>query len=66
MQIPGRMPREAFQEVMRIQNENTSSSPSALHYTLWKAIAEVNDLAEIHSLHVAKSTIHVWVYMQQT
>eukprot|EP00956_Cyclotella_meneghiniana_P036769 scaffold130371_cov40-Cyclotella_meneghiniana.AAC.1 len=50
MQIPGRMPREAFQEVMKIQNENTLSSPSALHYTLWKAIAEVNDLAEINSL----------------
>eukprot|EP00956_Cyclotella_meneghiniana_P003281 scaffold3976_cov45-Cyclotella_meneghiniana.AAC.11 len=48
MHIPGRMPRKAFQEVMKIQNENTSSSPSALHYTLWKAIAEVDELAACH------------------
>eukprot|EP00956_Cyclotella_meneghiniana_P035927 scaffold119601_cov26-Cyclotella_meneghiniana.AAC.1 len=53
MHIPGRMPCEAFQEVMKIQNESTSSSPSALHYTLWKAIAEVDELAEIHSLWVS-------------
>ena len=50
MHVPSRMPKEAFQEVMRVQNESTSSSPSAIHYTLWKAIAEVDELAEIHAL----------------
>jgi hypothetical protein len=47
---PERMSAEAFQEVMAVTDEDTSSSASGLHYTLWKAIAEDDDLAETHSL----------------
>lgn len=50
LKVPSRMPKEAFQKVMKVQQENTTSSPSGLHYTLWKAIAEVDELAEIHAL----------------
>ena len=50
MEIPKRMSREDFQKVMKLQDETTTSSPSGIHYTLWKALAEDDDLAELHSL----------------
>ena len=33
------MTPKQFQEAFKVADENTSSSPSGLHYTLWKAIA---------------------------
>ena len=44
------MSREDFQKVMKLQDETTTSSPSGIHYTLWKALAEDDDLAELHAL----------------
>lgn len=50
LNVRERMSREDYQDIMKITKEDTSSSPSGLHYTLWKAAAENDDLAEIHSL----------------
>eukprot|EP00956_Cyclotella_meneghiniana_P031387 scaffold82298_cov45-Cyclotella_meneghiniana.AAC.7 len=52
MEIPKRMSQKDFQKVMKLQDETTTttSSPSGIHYTLWKALAEDDDLAELHSL----------------
>ena len=38
---------EDFSEAFEAVDEMTSSSPSGLHYTLWKALAENNDLCEM-------------------
>ena len=51
--VPGMMSTEDFQDVMRNQKEDTSSSPSGLHYTLWKAIGEIKKLAEVHAIMIS-------------
>ena len=43
------MTLKQFQEAFKVANEKTSSSPSGLHYTLWKAIAEKDDLCAYFS-----------------
>ena len=43
------MTGEEFQASFKAANEKTSSSPSGLHYGIWKAAAEVTDLAEMHA-----------------
>jgi hypothetical protein len=53
LKVPDRMPREDFQETFKAQTEDTSSSPSGLYYTLWKAIAEIDDLVKVHALWVS-------------
>jgi hypothetical protein len=50
LEVPARMTAEQFSEGMKTTNEMTSSSPSGLHITLWKAIAEDEGLADTHSL----------------
>jgi hypothetical protein len=50
LQIHSRLSREDFQRAMAVTDENTSSSASGIHYTLWKAIATQDELAEMHSL----------------
>ena len=36
----------AFQRIFKVAREKTASSPAGLHYTLWKAMAESDELAE--------------------
>eukprot|EP01082_Thalassiosira_pseudonana_P014896 g13554.t1 g13554 contig8:946492-947667(+) len=43
------MTPKQFQEAFKAADEKTSSSPSGLHYTLWKAIAEKDDLCAYFS-----------------
>ena len=38
--IPPEITPEDFSEAFEVVDEMTSSSPSGLHYTLWKALAE--------------------------
>ena len=38
--LPNFITPEEFAESFKITDEMTSPSPSGLHYTLWKAIAE--------------------------
>ena len=51
--IPRQMTTEEFQESMKITHEDTSSSASGLHYTLWKAIAEDDDLSATHAIMIS-------------
>ena len=44
--VTGYISREQFQSAFKKTKEFTSSSPSGAHYTLWKSIANDNDLAE--------------------
>ena len=53
LKVPGLMPTKDFQDVLKVQDENTSSSPSGLHYTLWKAIGEKEKLAAVHAKWVS-------------
>lgn len=41
--VPPKITPSQFKEAFRVQDELTSSSASGLHYTLWKAIAEIDD-----------------------
>jgi hypothetical protein len=50
LECPSQISTEEFQSVFKIQKEDTSSSYSGVHYTLWKAIAEKSELAEVHAL----------------
>jgi hypothetical protein len=43
------MTKDEFQASFKAAKETTSSSPSGLHYGIWKAAAEINDLAEAHA-----------------
>jgi hypothetical protein len=47
LEVTARMTAEQFSEGMKTTNEMTSSSPSGLNFTLWKAIAEDEGLADI-------------------
>ena len=44
--VVGMMTKEQFQYAFKIANEKTSSSPSDMHYTMWKAVAASNFYAE--------------------
>jgi len=44
--VVGVMTKEQFQYVFKIANEKTSSSPSGMHYTMWKAMATSDYCAE--------------------
>ena len=48
--ISPRITAAKFQAAFKVVDEMTSSSPSGLHYTLWKAIAEKTDFSEYFSL----------------
>ena len=43
--IRGVISPDDFQSLFKAVRERTSSSPSGLHYTIWKAIAQEDDLA---------------------
>ena len=47
--IPSKIKPRAFAKAFKVVNEMTSSSPSGLHYTLWKAIAEKEEFCEYYS-----------------
>ncbi|KAL3802447.1 hypothetical protein ACHAWO_004749 [Cyclotella atomus] len=53
LSIPRQMTTEEFQESMKVTHEDTSSSASGLHYTLWKAIAEDDDLSATHAIMIS-------------
>ena len=44
--VVGVMTKEKFQYTFKIANEKTSSSPSGMHYTVWKAMATSDFCAE--------------------
>ena len=45
--LPPIITPEDFREAFEVINEMTSLSPSGLHYTLWKALAENNELCKM-------------------
>ena len=45
--IDGTVETEDFQESFNNAREDTSSSPSGLHYTIWKSIATNDELSTI-------------------
>ena len=50
LSVPSRMTAEEFSDGLKNTPEQTSSSPLGIHYMLWKAISEDDDLCETHSL----------------
>ena len=52
--IYGTISVEEFQTAFKAVNERTSSSPSNLHYSIWKVVSQEDDLAE--SLGIMMST----------
>jgi hypothetical protein len=50
---PKMMSTKDFQTAMKVTHEDTSSSASGLHYTLWKAIAEDDKLSAIHAIMIS-------------
>ena len=52
--ICGAISVEEFQTAFKAVNERTSSSPSNLHYSIWKVVSQEDDLAE--SLGIMMST----------
>ena len=53
LSMPRQMTTEEFQASMKVTHEDTSSSASGLHYTLWKAIAEDKELSAIHAIMIS-------------
>jgi hypothetical protein len=53
LSTPRQMSTKDFQESMKVTHEDTSSSASGLHYTLWKTIAEDNKLSAIHAIMIS-------------
>ena len=53
LSMPRQMTTEEFQKSMKVTHEDTSSSASGLHYTLWKAIAEDDYLSETHAIMIS-------------
>ncbi|KAL7501858.1 hypothetical protein ACHAXN_000040 [Cyclotella atomus] len=47
------MTTEEFQESMKVTHKDTSSSASGLQYTLWKVIAEDDDLSATHVIKIS-------------
>jgi hypothetical protein len=44
--VTGKISKEQFQTAFKVVSEHTSSSPSGLHYSIWKCLAREDDLAE--------------------
>ncbi|KAL3798245.1 hypothetical protein ACHAWO_013476 [Cyclotella atomus] len=53
LSMPRQMSTKDFQAAMKVTHEDTSSSASGLHYTLWKTIAEDDDLSTIHAVMIS-------------
>jgi hypothetical protein len=51
--MPQQMTTEEFQESMKFTHEDTSSSASGLHYTLWKTIAEDKESSATHAIMIS-------------
>ena len=51
--IPPVITPSKFQSAFKVQDEMTSSSPSGLHYTLWKAIAEKEEMCAYMSIIIS-------------
>ena len=49
-EITGEITTAEFKSAFKAVSEKTSSSPSGLHYTLWKAIATDNELSEYFAI----------------
>jgi hypothetical protein len=50
---PKQMTAKDFQDVMKVTDEDTSSSATGLHYTIWKVISEDDDLAVTHAIMIS-------------
>ena len=53
LSMPRQMSTKDFQAAMKVTHEDTSSSASGLHYTLWKTISEDDDLSAIHAVMIS-------------
>ena len=59
--ITGNITPQQFQDAFKAVSEQTSSSPSGLHYTIWKTIAEVPELAQWLSVMMSLPFEHGFV-----
>ena len=59
--IKGTISKSDFQEAFKKVSEKTSSSPSGLHYTIWKCLASDDDLAEWLSVMMSLPFEHGFV-----
>jgi hypothetical protein len=53
LSMPCQMTTKEFQESMKVTHEDTSLSASGMHYTLWKAIAEDDDLSSMYAIMIS-------------
>ena len=54
----GYMDKTQYQQSFKVTRERTSSLPARLHYTIWKAIAECDYLAEFQCVMLSLSFIY--------
>ena len=69
MKLPrmtGEIPVDEFQAAFKAVDEHTSSSPSGLHYSLWKVLARDNDCAKWLSLMMSLPFMHGFVNQRWT
>ena len=51
--VIGTIPKSDFQTAFKVSKEKTSSSPSGLHYTIWKTMAADDEMAEWMSIMIS-------------
>lgn len=59
--ITGEISKEEFQKAFRVVSEHTSSSPSGIHYTLWKCLARDDTTAGYMATMMSLPFIHGFV-----
>jgi len=64
--VTGEITREQFQAAFKAVSEATSSSPSGIHYTFWKAIARDDELSDYFSTMMGLPFQHGFVCKRWT
>ena len=56
--IDGTITKDKFQDMFKRARERTSLSPTGLHYTIWKTMAEEDYSAEVLCVMMSISFVH--------
>ena len=51
--VRGAMTKQQYKRTFQVARERMASSPSQMHYTLWKAMAESDELAEFQCIMIS-------------
>jgi len=60
--ITGKILVEDFQALFKAVSKKTASSPSGMHYSIWKVLARDDGISQWLCIMMSLSSVYVWFY----